>query len=130
MTSGGTSRPGQGGRRARSTNRLSLRFQTCHSKPSQMFNNIKNNSPMIGENGQFLITLLVLIFLGIVFYMNHDMNYNDINIRYKINFYFEIMILNVIYKLIFPIIYLLNKKDVRTFMWKELFRNNYFIPSN
>ena len=95
-----------------------------------MFNNIKNNSPMIGENGQFLITLLVLIFLGIVFYMNHDMNYNDINIRYKINFYFEIMILNVIYKLIFPIIYLLNKKDVRTFMWKELFRNNYFIPSN
>ena len=98
-------------------------LQAGHSKSSQMFNNIKNNSPMIGENGLFSIALLVLIFLGVIIFINHDMNSDDIRIGYTTTFYFEIIICNIIYKLIIPIIYVLNKKDVRTFMWKQLFIN-------
>ena len=79
------------------------------------FNNVKNNSPLLG--GFQTVLLVGLILAGNITFWFLEFTFNDSKHFYK-QFLLKQFILIFIYNIVIPIIYLIKKKKMRKYFWK------------
>ena len=81
----------------------------------QQFNNVKSNFPLL--NG-FQIALLVgFVLAGNIIFRFLNYTFKDSKHYYK-QFLFKQFTLAFIFKIVFPLIYLIKKKKMRKYLWK------------
>ena len=85
-----------------------------------MFNNVKNNVPLL--NGfQIMLTVGIAFSIALVFIVHSFVIQDDINHPWINSIYLELVV-NIIYKLVIPIIYLAKRRDVRKFIQDTYFK--------
>ena len=87
-------------------------------QPSQgqlQFNNVKNNSPLLG--GFQTVLLVGLILAGSITFWVLEYTFSDSKYFYK-QFMFKQSTLEFMYYIVVPLIYLIKKKKMRKYFWK------------
>ena len=79
------------------------------------FNNVKNNSPLLG--GFQTVLLVGLILAGNITFWFLEYTFNDSKYFYK-QFMFKQSTLEFVYNIVVPLIYLTKKKKMRRYFWK------------
>ena len=79
------------------------------------FNNVKNNSPLLG--GFQTVLLVGLILAGNITFWFLEYTFNDSKYFYK-QFMFKQSTLEFVYNIVVPLIYLIKKKKMRRYFWK------------
>ena len=79
------------------------------------FNNVKNNSPLLG--GFQTVLLVGLILTGTITFWFLEYTFSDSKYFYK-QFMFKHLTLVSIYNIVVPLIYLIKKKKMRKYFWK------------
>ncbi len=89
-----------------------LPYNAGHSQ----YNTSGANPPILSNLEHFLLALLVISTVSVIFFAPEFWPVDEL----KFSFYFEMIFMNVLYKIVIPSIYLACKKDVRDFCLEEI----------
>ena len=95
---------------------VNLNLNTDQPYEGQLqFNNVKNNSPLLG--GFQTVLLVVFILAGNITFWFLEYTFNDSKYFYK-QFMLKQSTLEFMYNIVVPLIYLIKKKKMRRYFWK------------
>ena len=94
---------------------LNLNTDQPYKSGQLQFNNVKNNSPLLG--GFQTVLLVGLILAGNITFWFLEYTFNDSKYFYKQFLYKELTII-FIYNILAPLVYLIKKKKMRKYFWK------------